>query len=569
MTEYKIIIRDSKYIDFSFVNNDTNEDIEIDIQPIEEKMFSNDIFRMDELKVDIVYSPIRSTKSIAGVLILDTNKTYGKTEACKKPGKNKSNRLLYQCIPDDHRLPIFLVPYQIQSQFSKVQNNKYVLFKFSSWTNQHPEGMLVETLGNVGNLNIFYEYQLYCKNLNISIKKFTQDTRTHVQKYTQNELIDHVLNNSIEKRIHIPNIFSIDPHNSTDFDDAFSIQHHEDSKTTISIYIANVAIWLEKLNLWDSFSERVSSIYLPDSKRPMLPNILSDDLCSLKKGEPRFAIAMDILLDETNTVLKTSFMKVLIQVENNFVYEEEALLHYEPYIQLKAIAKRMKKSTNDSHDVVSFFMVKMNMEVGAYLATNRMGIFRDVQYKHSIDSEFQEDISHLDEDTQRVMKSWTNTVGQYSNFNENIREHEFMKISNYVHTTSPIRRIVDLLNQIILLKLLGEESPKSEIFLERWLENLDYINASMRSIRKIQLNSELLERCSKQSYDAEYKGVLFDKIQNNDGLYVYMVYMKEINMMGRIKSHMDFENYSQHIFRIFIFEHEYNLKKKIQIQFSV
>ena len=77
MTEYKIIIRDSKYIDFSFVNNDTNEDIEINIQPIEEKMFSNDIFRMDELKVDIVYSPIRSTKSIAGVLILDTNKTYG------------------------------------------------------------------------------------------------------------------------------------------------------------------------------------------------------------------------------------------------------------------------------------------------------------------------------------------------------------------------------------------------------------------------------------------------------------------------------------------------------------
>ena len=58
-----------------------------------------------------------------------------------------------------------------------------------------------------------------------------------------------------------------------------------------------------------------------------------------------------------------------------------------------------------------------------------------------------------------------------------------------------------------------------------------------------------------------------DKIQNNDGLYVYMVYMKEIGMTGRIKSHMDVENYSEHHFKLYLFEDEYKVKKKIQIQF--
>lgn len=569
MNEYKIIIRDRKYTDFSFVNNHTNEDIEIPIQPIKEKLFSKDIFTIENTNVKLVYSHIRSAKSIPGVLLLNTNKTYGKTS-------NKAARPFYQCIPDDHRIPIFLVPYKIQTQFSKVQNNKYVLFKFDSWTNQHPQGILVETLGNTSELPVFYEYQLYCKNLNISLKEFIQDTRTQIEKHGQNEIIDHVFHNSnykIENRKHIQGIFSIDPSNSTDFDDAFSIQHHENTNMTVSIYIANVAVWLDTMDLWDSFSERVSTIYLPDRKLPMLPIALSDNLCSLKKGEPRFALAMDILLDKNKKILSTSFANVMIQVENNFVYNTQELLDYEPYKQMKAIAKRLnQKSTTDSHDVVSFFMVKMNMEAGAYMAKQNTGIFRNAHYKTSIDPEFQQDIEHLEEDTQRVIKSWMNTIGQYTLFDDSAHKHEFMKISNYIHITSPIRRLVDLLNQITIMELLGFEKPtssneRSKGFVNRWLENLDYVNASMRSIRKIQMNAELIDKCSKQTYDAEYKGVVFDKIQNNDGLYVYMVYMKEIGMTGRIKSHMDVENYSEHHFKLYLFEDEYKVKKKIQIQF--
>ena len=184
--------------------------------------------------------------------------------------------------------------------------------------------------------------------------------------------------------------------------------------------------------------------------------------------------------------------------------------------------------------------------------------------------DFLKEIEHLEEDTQRVIKSWTNTIGQYSIFDDSVHNHEFMKISNYIHITSPIRRLIDLLNQITIMELLGFQksaTEKSKTFVNNWIENLEYINASMRSIRKIQMNTELIHKCSTQPYDKNYKGILFDKIQNMDGMYIYMVYMKEMNMMGRVKTYLDLDNYSEHMFKMFLFEDEYKIRKKIQIQF--
>ena len=62
------------------------------------------------------------------------------------------------------------------------------------------------------------------------------------------------------------NIFSIDPIHSKDFDDAFSIEKLENKTTRISIYISNVSFWMDMLDLWSSFNERITTIYLPDRK---------------------------------------------------------------------------------------------------------------------------------------------------------------------------------------------------------------------------------------------------------------------------------------------------------------
>jgi exoribonuclease R len=575
MIKYKILINDRNYSNFSFVDDDTHQDITmnlenglLNINPIESKMFTKDVFLYDNSNVTITFSHIRTGIIIAGILMLENNRTFGRS--------NNKKRLLYKCIPDDSHLPAFLVPYEIQMTFSKVQKNKYVLFKFENWNDKHPHGILVDTLGDVGNLDIFYEYQLHCKSLHVSLTDFTNKTREQLQKKSQDEYIDQMIHNSnyhIEDRRNLTNIFSIDPVGSTDFDDAFSIEHlKEVNQYKVSIYIANVYFWLETLGLWKSFSSRVSTIYLPDRRRPMLPTVLSDNLCSLQEGQSRFAFCMDIIFDESRVIQSIEYKNVAIKVNKNFRYEEPELIYKTPdYSLLLSITSQLDKSVIDSHDVVSYWMVKMNIECGNYMANKNIGIFRLVNYIHSIDKEFQDEICHLEENTQRMIKSWSNTTGQYIVYNGSSLEHELMKTKNYIHITSPIRRLIDLLNQMWMSKsltIIDNMSNDAEQFFIDWIYKMDYINTSMRSIRKVQTDCHILHECFNNDsiMNTTYNGIIFDKIKKNDGSIVYMVYLEALKLLARIKTYDDYNNYTKHSFKIFIFEDEYHVKKKIRLQ---
>ena len=136
---------------------------------------------------------------------------------------------------------------------------------------------------------------------------------------------------------------------------------------------------------------------------------------------------------------------------------------------------------------------------------------------------------HLDNNVLSFFKIFNSLSGHYSNFSERSK-HNFLfdKDSCYLHITSPIRRLVDLLNLIKFQENLGEitlESTSND-FYNNWLARLDYINTTMRSIKKVQNNCTLLYNCSKdpEILNKEYKGYLFDKLVRNDGLFQYSVY---------------------------------------------
>ena len=570
LQKYQILINDRNYSSFSFVNYDTNEIIPnevINTNPVENKCFNKDIFTYNTNNITITKSDIRNGISIPGVLLLENNKTFGRT-------KNKK-RLLYKCIPDDKHLPIFLIPYEIEIQFSKVYKNKYVLFKFENWDNKHPNGILVDTIGNVDNLDVFYEYQLYCKNINISLANFTKKTREQIQIKKQEEEYTHqILYNkqfNIQDRRCIQNIFTIDPIGSNDFDDAISIEYlKKTNQYKISVYISNVYVWLETLDLWKYMTALVSTIYLPNRRKPMLPFILSDNLCSLKEGNTRFAFCMDMIFDGGSFVLKSiEYNNVEIIVKKNYKYDEEALIHTPDYSLLLSITKKLDKSIVDSHDVVAFWMIKMNTECGNYMANQKIGIFRLTNYINT----FNDEISHLENNTQRIIKSWSNSIGQYVVYDDrNVFEHEIMKTVNYIHITSPIRRLIDILNQIWISKSLGiiqHISLNCENFFNEWKCKLDYINSSMRSIRKIQTDSQLFYMCfnNEMIMNTFHNGIIFDKVIKND-VIEYMVYLEHLKMLGRIKTTKNYDNYTNHMFKIFLFKDEYNAKKKIRLQFA-
>ena len=577
----KILIDDRNYNTWSFRNSLNISEIPtipelLQIHPAKHRLFSGDVFVIPELMSDksptceIVNSPVRSASLLAGVLQLSANKTYGRT-ANKK-------RLLYKCIPDDKRIPAFLVPYEPKVGFSKVQSNKYVVFRFDEWTDIHPHGKLVEVIGDVGSLDAFYEYQLYCKSLHISIAEITNEAKTALKRSPIQSYIEQIRQNpvyNVQERISNYHIFTIDPINSLDFDDGFSIRPHPTNPDyrIISVYIANVYVWLEAMGLWNSFSQRVATIYLPDHRRPMLPTILSDDLCSLQADQDRFAFTMDLtVVCETGEILfdEIRFSNTLIRVSKNYRYEDRALLYDPAYNELAKITAKMDKTVVNSHDVVSFWMIQMNTICAQYLAKKQVGIFRAVSFTgptQNLDSV----VENIE--ARRVINMWNNTSGQYLSYSPDaILDHELMDKKSYIHITSPIRRLVDLLNQMIFAQeLMGVSfTVDASDFLTKWLGQLDYLNASMRSIRKIQTDCDLLYRCTTdpEIMSGQHKGIVFDKVCKNDGsgLRTYMVYLEKLKMLSRIIISTDLPNYQSANFKLFLFEDEDQCKRKIRLQ---
>ena len=558
---YKILIHDREYSTWSWIHEQTQETIEPppEISPL--KHFSKDIILYDhDTKIlTTTYSHVRSKIPLAGILVLDGNKTFG---------RNPKHKLLYKCIPDDKHLPVFLVPYEPTKQFSKVLKNKYVLFQFHHWDHPHPYATLVQTLGDTDHIETFYEYQLYCKSLHHSITPFSNQTKTRFQSISHEEYIQQILQKyPVEDRRLTVQPFSIDPPGSTDFDDAFSIQVLQEN-IHVSVYIANVYIWIETLRLWESFTNRVSTIYLPDRKRPMLPTILSDQLCSLQEGQPRFAFAIDLVYSPSGKLINHSFHSTLIQVRRNYHYESAALRGNPAYQSLYDLTQKADRSVTDSHDVVAYWMIQINSICGQEMATRKIGIFRQATLTRDITEDT--DISTMPPATKQIIKMWNNVSGQYVLYQENLIEHQVMKLAHYTHISSPIRRLIDFLNQVWIFHAFHfmTPSPEATLFFNQWLDQLSYINTSMRSIRKIQTDCEVLHRCTTDPglLQTPHTGTLFDKLRKNDGGFVYMVYLEDLRLLTRFKTYEEYDNYSSHPFQLFLFLDEHSLKKKIRVQ---
>ena len=158
---YKICIEDRHYNEYYYLDHKTLQKATVQpkIDAIKHKLFNHDIINLVNGNCNLLHSTVRSS-ILPGILVLEKNIRYGTTNS-KKP------RYLYKCIPDDKRLPEFLIPYTVKFGFSKKINNIYIIFKFVEWdsTMKHPRGICCQKLGEVTYLNSFYEYQLYCKSL--------------------------------------------------------------------------------------------------------------------------------------------------------------------------------------------------------------------------------------------------------------------------------------------------------------------------------------------------------------------------------------------------------------------
>ena len=584
---YKIIFNSNSSWDIYNTNNYEKVKLCDDFNPICFKLFSNDVFTITHSNDDfkLIHSTIKVGPAIPGVLILSGNKSYGKfvKDIIKNTNNNKfnnkSNKLLYKCIPDDTKLPPFLIPYEIKhAGFSKVIKNLYVTFNFNNWDDKHPHGRLDQVIGEVDIIDNFYEYQLYCKGLNESINHFQKETQMSINNASHETLIEKIKLKypSIKDRTYQNNIriITIDPNGSTDFDDGFSITDTNTKDTKVlSIYISNVTIWMDFLQLWDSFSRRISTIYLPNKKRPMLPTILTDCLCSLQEKVIRVAFVMDIYIQH-DEIIDIKYNNCLIKVFKNYRYEEPELLRDSSYLMLletvKKFSNKFKYINNieNSHDLVSYLMIFMNYQCATQLLKYNAGIFRSTIVTD-------ENIcvpESIPENVAKFIKIWKSTTGQYvdgSKLQQPVR-HDILNIDAYIHITSPIRRLIDLLNILKFQQVFGliELTNESQIFYNKWLNELDYINTTMRSIRKLQCDCNLLNLCENDVNVLErlYDGYVFDRIDRNDGLYQYVVFINELKISSKITIREKINNFVCCQFKLYLFNDEDRFKKKIRLQ---
>jgi len=567
MSEFILNIEKRDYTKWNLKpHGEFSHELEPIISPVDLKLFHKDVIDNEGKVVSSFY---RNNKEICGVL-LTSEKTYG---------RNNKDKLLFKCIPDDECLPCFLIPYEEKNiGFSKNKRDKYVMFYIDEWKDKHPSGRLSNNFGNVDDKEAYLNYQLACNNLNESIKEVHSASLRALRKNNLMQ-IPYVMNGAIIEDRRERSIISIDPKGCSDIDDAIGISRNDGEKV-ISIYISNVAIMIEYLELWEFITTRVSSIYLPNKKISMFPNILSDNLCSLKEKEERVAFVLDIHIDDNNNqTCKCS--AVIIKVEKNYVYNEPELTARKDYQEiLETInkinteneetytnTKYMDKITN-SHDVVEYCMLYMNHECAKRLKDKRKGIFRSatkgrIETNNTCYENLMPEIKYI----------LQNVSGEYCNY-DNIKPHELVSdgLQTYTHITSPIRRIVDCVNMIELQQGLFKWSAASREFINRWMSSIEVINKKTKSIGRLQNQMALIELYEKnQTEGRSYSGVVFSKKTidiKGVMMFKYSVFIQLLKLLSSVVTSKEIKEYSIVEFSVHSFMDEIKMTKKFRLQLS-
>ena len=117
--------------------------------------------------------------------------------------------------------------------------------------------------------------------------------------------------------------FTIDPFDAKDFDDALSVKFLENGNIEVGVHIADVSFFVRPgTSIDDEAQNRATSVYLVDRTIPMLPEVLSNNLCSLNPHEPRLAVSAVFELNQNAEVQKKWFGETVIHSDRRFTYED-------------------------------------------------------------------------------------------------------------------------------------------------------------------------------------------------------------------------------------------------------
>ena len=199
-------------------------------------------------------------------------------------------------------------------------NGQKVLVEIRHWGNgsRSPQGEVREVLGQPGENNA--EMHAILADFNIPLR-FSEEVEREAAEFS-----GVISESDIQGRRDFRKIctFTIDPFDAKDFDDALSIENMGNGIWEIGVHIADVSHFLKPGTHLDTAAlDRATSVYLVDRVSPMLPERLSNDLCSLRPNEDRLTFSCVVQMDAQGKIVKKPWIgRTVIHSQRRFTYEE-------------------------------------------------------------------------------------------------------------------------------------------------------------------------------------------------------------------------------------------------------
>jgi ribonuclease R len=221
----------------------------------------------------------------------------------------------YVCIPQESKLKVEFVIRSKNIGEAKVGDK--ALIQLLRWKGEKPEAKVIKVLGAAGSHEVEMNAIMMEYGLPFSFPP-------EVLAYAEN-IEREIPPEEIAQRRDCRNLltFTIDPYDAKDFDDAISFQYLPGELYEIGIHIADVTHYLKEGTPLDQEAfHRATSVYLVDRTIPMLPEVLSNDLCSLAPHQDRLAFSAIFTMDIKGNILKEWFGRTVIHSDRRFTYEE-------------------------------------------------------------------------------------------------------------------------------------------------------------------------------------------------------------------------------------------------------
>lgn len=277
-------------------------------------------------------------------------------------------------IPDNHKLHVdFFIP---REKSKNIKDGQKALIRLLKWNAAEPSPIaeVVEVLGYPGS----HTTEMHAIMAEYGLPEHFPDSVEAAAKSIPTQITEEEVAKRRDFRETLT--ITIDPHDAKDFDDAISFKKLDNGNYEVGVHIADVTHYVKPNSIIDEEGlERATSVYLVDRVIPMLPEVLSNFVCSLRPHEEKLCFAAVFEMDAEANIKKEWFGRTVIYSDRRFAYEEVQEIiekkkgdHADEILILDSLAKKLRERRSKAGSLffdkeeVKFHLDDMGKPMGVY-----------------------------------------------------------------------------------------------------------------------------------------------------------------------------------------------------------